>query len=533
MASLGSLAVSLVAQTGKFNKDLTKSRNVVKDFGGMASKALAALPFAAAAMGVAALATAFGVLAAQTRKAFVNLDAANKSARRLGIDLETLRGIQFGAGLSGSADEAIPAMDNLNNAIGAGLSGNAKALKTFDMLGINMEELAASTPTERLYLVSDALASIEDPAQKAFLANKLLGSSSKGVIDLFAQGRGAIQGYVRELQGLQGKTSGVDANQIEMANDAYTRMTSALEGMGNQIAQRIAPYLQMSYENVTSILSAINGPEGKWIYDVAEIILWVGSTGLSMIIQKTQAVWNIMEIIFNGISAAISGIIWAIAAIVKEITNAMQSIITPIVTALRAVGMNDMANGLESSMTSVQGTVQGIKDTMGGMTGGFFAGAKQDAKELGSILADGPLAMQNRLDEIHRQAADASAIANTNTSKQVQGQRNTLMDMVQMYQEIGKKTKAAADEFTAGKQSAMDTYTQERQKEIEDEAKAKQDKDISAAKRGAGILSAGLSIEGLMNGGRSDEDTESKAQTKYLETIAKLMKTAQDKIVLA
>jgi hypothetical protein len=57
--------------------------------------------------------------------------------------------------------------------------GADKVNKKFELLGLTYEQLSKQTPEEQFYAVADAVASIEDPAQRLAAVTEVFGDASR------------------------------------------------------------------------------------------------------------------------------------------------------------------------------------------------------------------------------------------------------------------------------------------------------------------------------------------------------------------
>ena len=89
--------------------------------------------------------------------------------------------------------------------------------------------------------MADGIAAIEDPAQRAAVANRLFGRSGKELLNVLAQGSAGLKEFIRQAEEIGGPLSREDIAQVEAANDAIDKMGRLFEGIFQSIAINISP----------------------------------------------------------------------------------------------------------------------------------------------------------------------------------------------------------------------------------------------------------------------------------------------------
>src|SRR5262245_51974382 len=141
MATLGSLVVTLAADTARFQGDLgraaTMAERNMKNIKDSASRALGALTVAAAAAGAA--------LAASLRSGIDRADEVNDLSQALGLTTEALTRLQFAAKQGGVDVESLSTgMRKFSDQIAAAAGGNKEAVALFDALGVKVKDASGA-----------------------------------------------------------------------------------------------------------------------------------------------------------------------------------------------------------------------------------------------------------------------------------------------------------------------------------------------------------------------------------------------------
>lgn len=259
MATIANLAVNVISNTGSFNKGMSQTRKGLADTDKSVSgfgnklKGLAG-PIAAAVGGL----LAFGKVISGVSQAFEKMDEAAKKALSLGIGAQDLMGLQHAAELSGlSGEKFLTTMQKMQKGIGEAVAGFGTAAPALRRVGVDLDQLATMAPKEQFLAISDAIAGIENPAERSAVAIQIFGRSGMDLIAMMQQGSGAIREQADEIVNLQGKLDAADFDRIEANNDAWTRFSKAVEGVWNQLASLLAPVLTTIANILTAIVSTI------------------------------------------------------------------------------------------------------------------------------------------------------------------------------------------------------------------------------------------------------------------------------------
>jgi hypothetical protein len=174
---------------------------------------------------------ALGGMTALVKATIDEADALDVLNQKTGIAVETLAGIKFGAQLS---DTEIDTVASAMNRLGRQIALNADE---FEALGIT-----AKDPLGALEQFADVFAGIEDPMQRAALANKVFGKSWEELAPLLSGGGQAFADLVAEGQKMSGITADL-ASESAAFNDSLDVMHANLVGLRNNAVGPLVPML--------------------------------------------------------------------------------------------------------------------------------------------------------------------------------------------------------------------------------------------------------------------------------------------------
>lgn len=254
MATIGYLRLLFGADTAPLKKGCKEAKSSIHDVADAGSRMGSVLGTAggAAAIGVGVAAVAMGALVKSSADA---MDATHDMAERLGTSTEALSRLGYAAKLSGvDASTLEGSLDKMNVRLGEiAQTGKGPAADALNKLGISAADLAEKDPSEAFHTLVGAIGSIENPAKRAATAVDIFGKSGTGLVGLAAQGKDGLAALEAEADKLGATVSGLDAAKIGEMNDGFDRISTAVGGVGNAIAGKVAPYIAVALEKTLDL----------------------------------------------------------------------------------------------------------------------------------------------------------------------------------------------------------------------------------------------------------------------------------------
>ncbi|MDK3017628.1 hypothetical protein [Pseudodonghicola flavimaris] len=172
------------------------------------------------------------------------IDAQAKMAQSMGTTVQSMQVLERAADLSGVSmgevsQATLQLTKRLSEVAATGKGAAAKSLKT---LHLNAQELQQLPLDERLVAIQDALAKYVPEAERAAVATGLFGTRA-GIT--FTRIDGAtLRTAADDVRRFGVAVSEVDAEQIEVTNDAISRLGLVGLGVSNQLTAALAPTLE-------------------------------------------------------------------------------------------------------------------------------------------------------------------------------------------------------------------------------------------------------------------------------------------------
>lgn len=217
---------------------------------------------AIAKSGIANLATmAGGYLSISTitnniSNQFQRIDQIQDLAEQLDSSANSLLKMQYalqrGGGLG--ADEAAEAVKTFSVNIAMANMGMGKALKIFEQMGFEADSLAALNlmdPIEKIGIVAEELAKIENSADRLAVITKIFGTGGDKMASFFAGGANGIAEMVRQAERFEVAVSSVDAEEMADLVEMTEDMVDAWAGLGTVLARDVMPIITGIVQQVT------------------------------------------------------------------------------------------------------------------------------------------------------------------------------------------------------------------------------------------------------------------------------------------
>ncbi len=259
-SNISKLSVMLTANTAKFERGMSRAR---KKFEGFRQHLTTASLSIGASVGAAVVAI---------NKMTAALDETAKAAKRIGVSVRELRGLQFAANLSGLETNILnKSLERMVDAVGEAAKGSGEASAALNELGVNAKTLNDLSPEQQFIEISAAVNKLTNNNDKLRIFMDIFGRKGASMLNLAKEGAGAIRQMAEEGKAL-GAVSDASARAAERYQDSITRLTTAFEGLFNATADSGAlDWVTNKINSWSSIISRFTSGEA---YQKFENFLW-------------------------------------------------------------------------------------------------------------------------------------------------------------------------------------------------------------------------------------------------------------------
>ena len=239
---IASLYIGLGVNTAQVDKGLDKTKKQIRSFAGSIRTQLNVAGLAFTALG----ATGAAGLTAIYKSSSQTLDRMAKLSDQVGVTVGGLQSLRYAAELNGvSTQKMDSSVERFVKRLGEAKTGSGAAVKALDDLNISAEYLASLGTENAIKTIADEIGKMTSQADQAATTAALFGREGVGLVNVFRDGAQAINDANAELKSYGILLNRADLAKIEAANDAWTRVGTILQGVGQIFSAEIAPFVEV------------------------------------------------------------------------------------------------------------------------------------------------------------------------------------------------------------------------------------------------------------------------------------------------
>lgn len=352
---------SVKKTTDSYNQGLKTAESSSNNFGQALKKGIVV----AAGLTTAAL-TATTAAAAAVTKTFIKGvkeaadygDTVDKQSQKVGFSAKAWQEWDYVLNLAGAdMKSATMGIKTLTNQVDAAKKGNKDAIANFKALGISVKSLKNLSREEIFEKVISQLQKMPESANRAAIANKLLGRSGQELSALFNMSNEETKKAIQNANDYNMIMSDQGVKASASYKDSLTTLEGALRGLKNSMMTEFMPGLTSIAEGLSNVFSGRGSDklkEGVSLFlvelrrvgpDILKIISDVGTSlikGLGPMLPSvvstifsllTQAITTVssmtpqlIPIIIEGIKGAASALMQALPVIIDGLTQLLLSL---------------------------------------------------------------------------------------------------------------------------------------------------------------------------------------------------------------
>lgn len=360
------LTATLGLDKSSYDKGLDTAEQSASSFG---TKLKTGLKVAAGLTTAAITATTAAAVASS--KAFLNAaqvtaqtgDVVDKQSQKVGFSAKSWQEWNYVLKLAGSSMEsATMGIKTMTNQVSAAKKGNKDAVAQFKALGISIKDLKNMSREEIFEKVISQLQKMPESANRAAIANKLLGRSGQELTALFnmsnEETRKAIQTANDYGMVMNDKAVKASAN----FQDSLTTLQGAMSGLKNNMMSNFLPALTTVMDGLSQVFSGSKSDEGMKKIEVGimslidklrthmpkfmelgktiitsvlkgfapmlpSLVSTIFDIGIQAITTVTSMVPQMMPAIITGIQGMMSALMNALPVIISGVTQLLMSLV--------------------------------------------------------------------------------------------------------------------------------------------------------------------------------------------------------------
>lgn len=245
---------SFTAQMQKVNDAFAKTNSDLQKFGKSMQKVGASF----AAVG-GAITAALGVAVKSLANA---ADVADDTAKRTGLTVEAVQELGYVAKMTGSNLTTVEvALRTMQKGLTDSGTESAAFTSALETLGLSLAELRAMNPQAQFDALSQAIAGVADPSQRAGLAMTVFGRAGTALLPMLAEGADGIAKLKDEAHKYGYVMSQEVAEAGSNFNDNLDRLKGSLGGLAQQVVAGLLPTLNSLVKCAADVVAGIK----EWI----------------------------------------------------------------------------------------------------------------------------------------------------------------------------------------------------------------------------------------------------------------------------
>lgn len=245
---------SFTTQMQKVNDAFAKTNSDLQKFGKSMQKVGASF----AAVG-GAITAALGVAVKSLANA---ADVADDTAKRTGLTVEAVQELGYVAKMTGSNLATVEvALRTMQKGLTDSGTESAAFTSALETLGLSLAELRAMNPQAQFDALSQAIAGVMDPSQRAGLAMTVFGRAGTALLPMLAEGADGIAKLKDEAHKYGYVMSQEVAEAGSNFNDNLDRLKGSLGGLAQQVVAGLLPTLNSLVKCAADVVAGIK----EWI----------------------------------------------------------------------------------------------------------------------------------------------------------------------------------------------------------------------------------------------------------------------------
>ena len=318
--------------TDKLKRGLSTSRKMLNKFNNAAKKLT---------LGVVALGGALGALTiAGVMKQFDSLDRLGKFSDEMGLTVSEMNALTLAAGKSGTELVTLEkGLQRLTRRIGEARSGFGQGKKALADFGLSANDLSKMSTVDTLKTISDKIAGLKTPAERASKAYALFGKQGLEMLTFLSASGENIDQAIKDNERLGGSFSRWDVAQTEKMNDQILELKTGLSNAFKILALKVSPIISAVIEKFSAM-----GEKG---WSISEIV----SSGFRLSVKAAGIMADVVHTIglgFNFLEATVALAIGGILKGVAKLAQGLQWLLNKIPGV--TVSFGDSLNNLSNSV---------------------------------------------------------------------------------------------------------------------------------------------------------------------------------------
>lgn len=286
-------------------------------------KTAAVMGTALTGMAVAGGTALFGM----ANKAAASGDRVDKLSQKVGMSRKGFQEWDYILSQNGMSIESLQGgMKKLNNTIDDAIGGSKTAVNAFGRIGISVDDLKGKSPEQVFEMTVKALQGMPDGAEKAALANELLGRSGSELMPL-------LNGSSKSVDELKAKAKELGIVLSDDSIDASVKFTDTLDSLKRslgavvtKVGVAVMPIMQKAADWVIANMPTIQMVMGTVFKYIGQFVSAAADVFQTYFLPVLQFIFNWIRDNWPQISSFIGTVFNLIKDIIHQATEAIKVI---------------------------------------------------------------------------------------------------------------------------------------------------------------------------------------------------------------
>lgn len=339
-------------------------------------KTAAVMGTALTGMAVAGGTALFGM----ANKAAASGDRVDKLSQKIGMSRKGFQEWDYILSQNGMSIESLQGgMKKLNNTIDDAIGGSKTAVNAFGRIGISVDDLKGKSPEQVFEMTVKALQGMPDGAEKAALANELLGRSGSELMPL-------LNGSSKSVDELKAKAKELGIVLSDDSIDASVKFTDTLDSLKRslgavvtKVGVAVMPIMQKAADWVIANMPTIQMVMGTVFKYIGQFVSAAVDVFQTYFLPVLQFIFNWIRDNWPQISSFIGTVFNLIKDIIHQATEAikvMWDLFGEHIMAAAKVVWGIIKEVITNLLNVIRGIIQAVTSLMKGDWEGVWEGIK-------------------------------------------------------------------------------------------------------------------------------------------------------------
>ena len=409
--------------------------------------------------------TAFAAGASLVARGLVDLEdrveRLGRLANQLGVSFEFVQTLEEAGRRSDvSIEQLSGSFARLQNTLAGADEESKKAQAALQRLGVSVQDFGALSEQQRIDLIGERLAAIEDPAQRSAAAIALFGRSGVQLLPFFNE----LGGAATDMERFGRAVTDLDRERLADFGGGLDALSLSTQGLGTSLLlpfTGLAEGISFGLAEIIAGITAIVDPIGRILEpaltQIGRVIELIG-TNIGNLGRVIGAVFEPFAVVVEAVSSALEPLVDGIFQFLESISNAAVTTVEWLVSFTPIGAIAENVGALGETISRVVTIITTAFSKVGEFVGGLVS-------QFGDLVAQSPL-LQAIGDAISQAFGSVGSVFST-IANAIGGTVGRLLTLAENFLGIDSSAQQAAESTAALGQEIEELTDEERKQAAE------------------------------------------------------------------